>query len=254
MKAVILAGGLGTRISEFTHSIPKPMIEIGGNPLLWHIMQNYSKHGIKDFVICLGYKGDVIKDYFLHYSKMKSNFKINLANGQIEIFNSDCEDWNISLIDTGSNTMTGGRLLRVRSILNEETFCMTYGDGLSNVDITNLIDFHHSHGKAATVTSILQPGRFGTLEIDKFGGVSEFVEKPKSGHSRINGGFFVLNPTIFDYIGGDKTSFEAEPLVNLSKRSQLAAFNHDGFWQPCDTLSDKQKLDNLWSSGSVPWL
>lgn len=254
MKAVILAGGLGTRISEFTHSIPKPMIEIGGKPLLWHIMQNYSKHGVKDFVVCLGYKGDVVKDYFLHYSKMKSDFEINLATGQIKILNSDCEDWNISLIETGSSTMTGGRLLRVQDALNGETFCMTYGDGLSNVDIYKLINFHESHGKTGTVTSVLQPGRFGTLEIDESGTVSEFIEKPKSGHSRINGGFFVFEPQIFEYIQGDTTSLEAEPLINLSKDAQLMAFNHDGFWQPCDTLSDKLKLDNLWSSGSAPWL
>jgi glucose-1-phosphate cytidylyltransferase len=254
MKAVILAGGLGTRISEYTHSIPKPMIEIGGKPLLWHIMQNYSKHGIKDFVICLGYKGEVVKDYFLHYSRMKSDFKINLASGRIEILNSDCEDWNISLIDTGSRTMTGGRLLRVQDALNGETFCMTYGDGLSNVEVSSLINFHEVHGKIGTVTSVLQPGRFGTLDIDDNGGVSEFIEKPKSGHSRINGGFFVFESRIFEYIQGDETSLEAEPLVSLSKDGQLMAFNHDGFWQPCDTLSDKQKLDNLWDSGSAPWI
>lgn len=254
MKAVILAGGLGTRISEYTHNIPKPMIEIGGKPLLWHIMQNYSKHGIRDFVICLGYKGEVVKDYFLHYSRMKSDFEINLASGQIEILNSDCEDWNISLIETGSDTMTGGRLLRVEDALEGETFCMTYGDGLSSVDVSSLIAFHQSHGKTGTVTSVTQPGRFGTLEIDVNGAVSEFIEKPKSGHSRINGGFFVFESGIFEYIKGDETSLEAEPLVNLSRDAQLMAYKHDGFWQPCDTLSDKQKLDNLWSSGSAPWL
>lgn len=253
MKAVILAGGLGTRISEESDTKPKPMVEVGGKPLLWHIMKNYAHHGINDFVICLGYKGYVIKEFFFNYYRHLSDMTIDLKTGEHTILNSHSEDWRITLVDTGADTMTGGRLKRVAPYLDNETFCMTYGDGLSNIDIGAELAFHRTHGKLATVAAVQPPGRFGVLNIDAQHAVSSFEEKPSDEIGWINGGFFVLEPAAIDYIADDSTSWERAPLANLAKNGEMAAFQHTGFWQPCDTLRDKRELEALWADGNAPW-
>lgn len=253
MKVVILAGGLGTRLSEETVSKPKPMVEIGGKPIIWHLMKLYSFFGINDFIICCGYKGYIIKEYFSNYFLHNSDIKVDLRKNDISIIRDNVEPWNISLVDTGDETMTGGRLLRVKEHLSgEDTFCFTYGDGLSNVNINKLIEFHNSHNKKATLTAVHAPGRFGALGIDK-DNVNSFNEKPKGDGSMINGGFFVLNIDVLNYITADETIWEKEPLENLAKDNQLSAFKHDDFWQPMDTLRDKNLLENLWRSNKAPW-
>lgn len=253
MKAVILAGGLGTRIAEESDTKPKPMVEVGGKPLLWHIMKMYSRHGINDFVICLGYKGYVIKEFFFNYYRHMSDMMIDLKTGEHQILNSQSENWRITLVDTGPETMTGGRLKRVAPYLGGETFCLTYGDGLSDIDIGAELAFHRSHGKLATVAAVQPPGRFGVLNIDGDDSVSSFEEKPSDEIGWINGGFFVLEPKVIDYIDGDSTSWEREPLSNLARDGHLAAFRHTGFWQPCDTLRDKRELEAMWGRGAAPW-
>ena len=253
MKAVILAGGLGTRISEETHVRPKPMIEIGGRPILWHIMKLYSHHKVNEFVICCGYKGYVIKDYFLNYSSHVSDLQIDLENNSIEILNKPIEPWKINLIDTGMETMTGGRLKRVANYLkNEEAFCFTYGDGVADINITELIDFHLKKNKLATISAVYPPGRYGALEITG-DTVTSFKEKPKVHGGYINGGFFVLSPKVIDLIESDETSWELEPLAKLAEMGQLNAYNHDGFWQPMDTLREKNLLQKMWETGRAPW-
>lgn len=253
MKAVILAGGLGTRIAEESDTKPKPMVEIGGRPLLWHIMKTYASHGIKDFIICLGYKGYVIKEFFFNYYRHMSDMAIDLKTGDHEILNSQAEDWRITLVDTGPETMTGGRLKRVAPYLGGETFCLTYGDGLSDINITAELEFHRQHGKLATVAAVQPPGRFGVLNINDKNQVSSFEEKPSDEIGWINGGFFVLEPDVISYIEGDETSWEREPLTNLARDAELVAFHHTGFWQPCDTLRDKRELEALWLTGRAPW-
>lgn len=253
MKAVILAGGLGTRISEESHLKPKPMIEIGGKPILWHIMKIYSRHGINDFIICLGYRGYVIKEYFANYFLHMSDVTFDMINNQMEVHHQKAEPWKVTLVDTGDDTLTGGRLKRVSSyIQDEQSFCFTYGDGVSDIDISAQIAFHERHGKWATVTAVQPPGRYGALELDG-ATVSGFMEKPRGDGGLINGGFFVLSPKCLDLIGGDGTSWESTPLTMLAARSQLMAFEHKGFWQPMDTLRDKNLLEELWDSGKAPW-
>ncbi|NJA89183.1 glucose-1-phosphate cytidylyltransferase [Rhodocyclus tenuis] len=252
MKAVILAGGLGSRISEESHLKPKPMIEIGGKPIIWHILKIYSSHGINDFVICLGYKGYVVKEYFANYFLHTSDVTFDMVNNQMEVHERHAEPWRITLIDTGEFTMTGGRLKAIeRFIDKDEPFCFTYGDGVANVDISSEIRFHREHGLAATVCAVAPPGRFGALDIND-GRVSRFQEKPQGEGGLINGGFFVLNPSVFDLIKGDGP-WEDEPLLELTRRQQLAAWKHEGFWQPMDTLRDKTLLEELWQSGRAPW-
>ena len=253
MKAVILAGGLGTRISEETHLKPKPLIEIGGKPILWHIMKSYSAHGVNDFVICCGYKGYLIKEYFANYFLHMSDVTFNMIKNQMEVHQQKAEPWKVTLIDTGEGTQTGGRLKRVADyITNEESFCFTYGDGVSDVDIRASIEFHQSHGKLATVTAVLPPGRYGALE--RVGDqVIGFVEKPRGDGGVINGGFFVLSPKVIDFIEGDQTSWENEPLTQLARQGQMMAFEHQGFWQAMDTLREKTHLEELWVSGKAPW-
>lgn len=253
MKAVILAGGLGTRISEESHLKPKPMIEIGGKPILWHIMKQYSAHGIQDFVICLGYKGYAIKDFFANYFLHTSDVTFDMRNNQMEVHQNYSEPWRVTLVDTGEETMTGGRLRRVGRFLEEdEAFCFTYGDGVSDLDIAALVAFHKQHGKYATVTAVQPPGRYGALarEGDR---VTGFVEKPRGDGGWINGGFFVLSPKVLPYIADDATTWEAEPLGQLASEGQLMAFQHEGFWHPMDTLRDKNYLEQLWQSGEAPW-
>ncbi|HEX8384132.1 MAG TPA: glucose-1-phosphate cytidylyltransferase [Sphingomonas sp.] len=253
MKAVILAGGLGTRFSEETSARPKPMIEIGGRPILWHIMKIYAAHGIHDFVICCGYKGYVIKEYFANYFLHMSDVTFNMAENRMEVHQRRAEPWNVSLIDTGDSSMTGGRLKRVAEyVKDEELFCLTYGDGVGNVDIAATVDFHRRHGKLATLTAATPPGRFGALDI-RDGQVTRFLEKPKGDGASINAGFFVLSPKVLDYIEDDSTVWEQEPLRNLSDDGELMAFQHPGFWEPMDTLRDKQNLESLWADGSAPW-
>jgi glucose-1-phosphate cytidylyltransferase len=254
MKAVILAGGLGTRISEESELKPKPMIEIGGKPILWHIMKIYSFHGINDFVICCGYKGYLIKEYFANYFLHMSDVTFDIKENSIDIHQNKSEPWKVSLIDTGEDTMTGGRLKRVKKFVQDEPeFCLTYGDGVSDVNISDLIKHHKKHGKKATLTATRPQGRFGALNIGKNNVVNRFEEKPEGDKSWINGGFFVLNPSVIDLIDGDLTSWEDEPLSNLAKDGQLSAFIHDGFWQPMDTLREKNELNILWNSGKAPW-
>jgi len=253
VKAVILAGGLGTRIAEESDSKPKPMVEVGGRPLLWHIMKTYSHHGVNEFVICLGYKGYVIKEFFFNYYRHTSDLEINLKDGEHRILNSQSDDWKVTLIDTGADTMTGGRLKRVAPYLGNETFCLTYGDGLSDIDIAAEIAFHRANNKLATVAAVQPPGRFGVLNIDANRHVSSFEEKPSDEIGWINGGFFVLEPKVIDYIEGDTISWEREPLSKLAQDGQLAAFQHTGFWRACDTLRDKRDLEKLWDSGNAPW-
>jgi glucose-1-phosphate cytidylyltransferase len=255
MKAVIFAGGFGTRLSEETDVRPKPMIDVGGKPILWHIMKIYSQHGINDFVICLGYKSYVIKEYFINYYKHMSDLTIDLAENKTTIQNNYSEPWKITLVDTGHDSMTGGRLARVRGyIKDEEAFCLTYGDGVSDINIKESIEFHKKHGKLATLTAIQPAGRFGALDIDDSLQINSFKEKPAGDGSYINGGFFVLSPKVLDYIkDSDATIWEQEPLQNLAKEGQLKAYKHHGFWQPMDTLRDKHQLEELWSTGKAPW-
>jgi len=253
MKAVILAGGLGSRISEETTLKPKPMVEIGGKPILWHIMKIYSHYGINDFVICCGYKGYVIKEYFANYFLHMSDITFDMRNNEMKVHNQYAEPWKVTLVDTGENSMTGGRLRRVKDYLkDEEDFCFTYGDGVSDVDINKVIEFHRNAGVDATLTATYPPGRFGALDIQN-GRVGSFKEKPKGDGGMINGGFFVLKPKVIDLIAGDDTTWEREPLEQLSTSGQLAAFQHEGFWQPMDTLRDKTYLESLWQDGKAPW-
>jgi glucose-1-phosphate cytidylyltransferase len=253
MKAVILAGGLGTRISEETHLKPKPMIEIGGKPILWHIMKLYSTHGIDDFVVCCGYKGYLIKEYFANYFLHMSDVTFDLAKNEMQVHQQKAEPWRVTLVDTGENTMTGGRLRRVADyVCDEEVFCFTYGDGVADVDFSRLVDFHRAHGKLATVTAVQPPGRYGALQIDG-ARVAGFAEKPHGDGGLINGGFFVLSPKVIDYIAADQTPWESAPLERLSSEGELMAFEHRGFWQPMDTLREKNLLEALWSSGKAPW-
>jgi glucose-1-phosphate cytidylyltransferase len=253
MKAVILAGGLGTRISEETYLKPKPMIEVGGKPILWHIMKIYSSHGINDFVICCGYRGYVIKEYFANYFLHMSDVTFDMSLNKMDVHHRNAEPWRVTLIDTGDDTMTGGRLKRTEDFVkDEEAFCFTYGDGVADIDITALIKFHKQHGKQATVTSVQPPGRYGALNMNGKKVVS-FIEKPRGDGSRINGGFFVLSPKCLDYIDGDATSWESAPLVRLASNGELISFVHEGFWQPMDTLRDKNQLEELWLSGRAPW-
>jgi glucose-1-phosphate cytidylyltransferase len=253
MKAVILAGGLGTRLSEETSTRPKPMVEIGGKPILWHIMKMYSAHGINDFIICCGYKGYVIKEYFANYFLHMSDVTFNMRDNTMEVHDKRAEAWNVTLVDTGDDSMTGGRLHRVADyVKDEESFCFTYGDGVGDIDISATIEFHKKHGKAATLTATYPPGRFGALDIRQ-GQVLNFKEKPKGDGAMINGGFFVLNPEVLKYITGDASVWEQEPLMNLASDQQLMAYEHQGFWQPMDTLRDKHLLEELWMSGKAPW-
>jgi glucose-1-phosphate cytidylyltransferase len=254
MKAVILAGGLGTRISEETSSRPKPMVEIGGKPILWHIMKIYSAYGVNDFIICCGYKGYVIKEYFANYFLHMSDVTFDMANNEMQVHHQYAEPWKVTLVDTGDQTMTGGRLARVKQyIKDEEAFCFTYGDGLSDVNISKLIEFHRAHGKNATLTAALPPGRFGALDIQSDHRVSSFNEKPKGDGGVINGGFFVLSPKVLALIENDSTTWEKNPLEELAVAGELLAFQHEGFWQPMDTLRDKNYLEELWASGRAPW-
>ncbi len=253
MKAVILAGGLGTRLSEETSTRPKPMVEIGGKPILWHVMKMYSHHGINDFVICCGYKGYVIKEYFANYFLHLSDVTFDMKVNTMHVHEKRAEPWKVTLVDTGDDSMTGGRLGRVAEYLqDEESFCFTYGDGVGDIDITASIDFHFKHGKWATLTSTYPPGRFGALDIQNKQVIS-FKEKPKGDGAMINGGFFVLSPKVLSLIKGDLTTWEQEPLMKLAEQGQLMAFEHYGFWQPMDTLRDKHLLEDLWSSGKAPW-
>lgn len=253
MKAVILAGGLGTRLSEQTVSKPKPMVEIGGRPILWHILKIYSHYGINDFIICCGYRGYVIKEYFANYFLHQSDVTFNIKDNEIEVHQKRVEPWTVTLVDTGEQSMTGGRLRRVKDYLkDEESFCFTYGDGVADINIEELLKFHKSHGKLATLTATLPPGRFGALDIDLCK-VNRFEEKPKGDGALINGGFFVLSPKVISRIEGDKTIWEQEPLNGLAKDGELMAYRHKGFWQPMDTLRDKTKLQELYESNNAPW-
>lgn len=252
MKAVILAGGLGSRISEESHLRPKPMIEIGGKPILWHIMKMYSQYGINDFVICLGYKGYMIKEYFSNYFLHMSDVTFNMLDNNMEILQKYAEPWKVTLVDTGENTMTGGRLRRVQKYVENETFCFTYGDGVSNINIAELVAHHKKSGRQATVTAIQPPGRYGALNIDN-GSVHNFQEKPAGDGAWINGGFFVLEPSVFEYVDADDTVWEQQPLQCLAARGQLSAYQHAGFWQAMDTLREKNLLEELWASGKAPW-
>jgi glucose-1-phosphate cytidylyltransferase len=254
MKAVILAGGLGTRISEETVTRPKPMVEIGGKPLLWHIMKIYSYHGVNNFIICLGYKGYLIKEYFVNYYKHMSDLTINLENNDLKIHNNYAEPWKITLVNTGDSSMTGGRIKRISSYLEgEDAFCLTYGDGLSDINIADSIKFHKKHGRHATLTSVQPAGRFGALEIENHQ-IKKFHEKPKGDGSAINGGFFVLSPKVLDYIKEDDgTIWEQSPLRNLAEDGELMSYKHEGFWQPMDTLRDKNYLEELWHQKNAPW-
>ena len=254
MKVVLLAGGKGTRITEETVNKPKPMIEIGGKPILWHIMKLYSEYGHSDFIICLGYKGYVIKEYFVNYFLHQSDVSISLKDNSIDIHNSRAEDWKITLVDTGLDTFTGGRLKRIQPYINNETFMMTYGDGVGNVNINQLLDFHKKNKKKATLTAVQPSGRFGALSIDTKDTIQSFKEKPKGDSSWVNGGFFVLEPDVFDYIeDSDHSVWERKPLESLAKESQLSAFKHYEFWKPMDTLRDKIELDKLWEENQAPW-
>lgn len=253
MKVVILAGGFGTRISEESHLKPKPMIEIGEQPILWHIMKQYSAYGFNDFVICLGYKAYVIKEFFADYFLHTSDVTFDLCNNEMIVHNNFAEPWKVTLVDTGLNTMTGGRVKRIQPYIGDEPFMLTYGDGVSDINITNLVEFHQSHGKIATMTTINVGQRFGVLDIDESNQINAFREKNENDGSMINAGFMVLQPEIFDYIAGDSTVFEKEPLESVAKQNQLMAYKHTGFWQCMDTQRDKQKLEELWASGKAPW-
>ena len=254
MKAVILAGGLGTRLSEETDLKPKPMVEIGHKPILWHIMKTYSAHGVNDFIICCGYKGYMIKEYFANYYLHQSDVTFCMQDNSMKVHKNHAEPWTVTLVDTGDNTLTGGRLKRVKDyVKDEKEFCFTYGDGVGDVDITRLIKYHQSHGKHATLTATRPPGRYGALKISEDGTVDQFQEKPDGDGSWINGGYFVLDPVVIDLIDDDMSSWEGKPLNTLSADGKLAAFKHDGFWQPMDTLREKNLLNDLWKSGKAPW-
>jgi glucose-1-phosphate cytidylyltransferase len=253
LKAVILCGGLGSRLAEETQVRPKPMVEIGGRPILWHIMKIYERHGTNDFVLALGYKGEVIKDYFLNFHARQSDLTAHLKSGSVEFSNQTAEDWQVALVDTGADTMTGGRLLRLRPHLQSGgTFMLTYGDGVSDIDLTALLAFHRAHGRLASVTAVRPPVRFGELSIER-DRVTSFREKPQAGEGWINGGFFVFEPEIFDFIADDSTMLEREPLEQLALKNELMAYQHSGYWQCMDTLRDKQALEELWASGRAPW-
>lgn len=253
MKVVILAGGLGTRLSEETTLRPKPMVEIGGKPILWHIMKLYSHYGYHDFIVCLGYKGYLIKEYFANYFMHQTDVTVDMENNLIEYHKSQAEPWRISLIDTGTETQTGGRIKRASSYIGNEPFMLTYGDGVGNVGISSLVTFHKEHGRLMTVTAVQPSGRFGALNIDKNMNVKSFMEKPKGDGAWINGGFFVCQPEVLNYIGGDNTTWEREPMEQIAREGQMQAFKHEGFWKPMDTLRDKLELEKLWSSGQAPW-
>lgn len=253
MKAVILAGGLGTRLSEETSLRPKPMVEIGGKPILWHIMKMYSHHGVNDFIVCCGYKGYVIKEYFANYFLHMSDITFNMSDNEMVVHQKRAEPWKVTLVDTGDESMTGGRLLRVADyVRNDDAFCLTYGDGVSDLNISESIKFHRAHGKSATLTATFPPGRFGALDIQR-GTIRQFMEKPRGDGAMINGGFFVLSPRVLNYIENDATVWEQEPLQRLAVDGELMAFEHTGFWQPMDTLRDKIHLEELWLSGKAPW-
>ena len=252
MKAVILAGGLGTRLAEETVTRPKPMVEIGGKPILWHVMKLYSAHGINDFVICLGYKGYMIKEYFANYSLHLSDITIDMSRNAVTVHQSNAEPWRVTLVDTGEQTMTGGRIKRIRPYLDDEDFCCTYGDGVGDIDVVRLVDFHRAHKRLATLTATQPPGRFGALKL-RGHDVLSFQEKPAGDGAWINGGFFVLSPAALDYIEGDHSVWEREPMESLARDGQMAAYFHHGFWQPMDTLRDKTHLEELWGSGKAPW-
>lgn len=254
MKAVILAGGLGSRLAEETDAKPKPMVEIGGMPILWHIMKIYSSYGVNDFIICCGYKGYLIKEYFANYFLHHSDVTFDMKNNSMEVHQRFAEPWRVTMVNTGSDTMTGGRLKRVNQyVKDEEEFCFTYGDGVGNVNIRELIDFHRLHGKKVTLTAVYPPGRFGALDIQSDHRVTSFQEKPKGDGAMVNGGFFVLSPSVIELIEGDATTWEREPLEELAKSLEIVAFEHHGFWQPMDTLRDKIYLDELWRKGKAPW-
>lgn len=253
LKVVILAGGFGTRISEESHLRPKPMIEIGDRPILWHIMKTYSGFGFNDFIICLGYKGYMIKEYFANYYLHQSDVTIDLKENDMKIHDSKAEPWKITLVDTGLNTMTGGRIKRIKKYVEDGTFMLTYGDGIGSVDISELLEFHKKHNRYATVTAVQPSGRFGAINMDDKNNVLSFQEKPKGDGAWINGGFFVLEPNIFDYIEGDETVWERQPLETLAKDGQLVSYKYNGFWKPMDTLRDKIELEDLWRSGNAPW-
>ena len=253
MKIVILAGGLGSRLSEETMSKPKPMVEIGGMPILWHIMKIYSAYGFNEFVVCLGYKGYMIKEYFANYFLHLSDVTVELATGKLKIHNCKSEDLIVTLIDTGLNTQTGGRIKRVESYIGNETFLLTYGDGLADININDLVDFHKKHRKLVTVTAVRPPGRFGTLVLGESSHITKFEEKPVGDGGWVNGGFFVLKPKVLDYIEGDETYWERDPLESLAKNNELVAYKHTGFWKPMDTLRDKRELEKAWDSGKAPW-
>jgi glucose-1-phosphate cytidylyltransferase len=253
MKVVILAGGLGTRLAEETEVKPKPMVEVGGHPILWHIMKHYAHFGFKEFLVALGYKGEVIKRYFLDYYSLNGSMTIDLASGEVQTGERECEDWVVHLRNTGAGTLTGGRVLRLRPWLEGSTFMVTYGDGVANIDLRALVEFHRSHGRVATVTAVRPPARFGGLLFDGDSMVTQFTEKPQIGEGWINGGYLVFEPAVFDYLEGDRTTLEADALERLAADQQLAAFRHDGFWQCMDTLRDKNLLESLWRGGSPPW-
>jgi glucose-1-phosphate cytidylyltransferase len=252
MKTVILAGGRGTRLAEETRAIPKPMVEVGGLPILWHIMKHYSVYGYTDFLIALGYRGEVVKRYIIEYSALHSDLTVEMRSGRVETTNGRADDWTVSLVDTGLETATGGRIKRMAPHVGNETFMLTWGDGLSTVDLDKLLEFHRSHGRLATVTVVRPPARFGHLHLEG-DAVFQFSEKPQLDEVWINGAFFVLEPGVFDYVAGDETEWEREPLEQLARDGQLMAYRHDGFWQCMDTMRDKQLLEELWSSGSPPW-
>ncbi len=252
MRVIILAGGFGTRLSEETSVSPKPMLEIGGKPMLWHIMSIYASHGFKDFLVACGYKGEVIKQYFHSFLVHNSDLFINLKDGSCNVANSAVPDWQIGIVDTGLNTLTGGRLLRLKNLIGDQTFMVTYGDGLADVDIKSLVAFHRGHGKLATIPAVSPIARFGSLELNG-DRVAQFAEKRQTGEGWINGGFFVFEPRVLDYMDDDQTSLEGKPLENLAAESQLMAYRHRGFWHPMDTMRDKQYLESLWASGKAPW-
>lgn len=253
MKVVLLAGGLGTRLSEETVLKPKPMVEIGGKPILWHIMKIYAAHGFNEFVVCLGYKGYVIKEYFANYFLHQSDVTFDMKHNNMQIHNSQAEPWKVTLVDTGVDTMTGGRVKRVKEYINNKPFMLTYGDGVGSVNINELVNFHNENGKLLTVTAVQPSGRFGALNLSNTNEVTSFMEKPKGDGAWINGGFFVCQPEVIDYIQEDTTIFEKDPLENIAKDNQMVAFKHEGFWKPMDTLRDKQELENQWESGKAPW-
>ena len=253
MKVIILAGGFGTRLSEYTKLIPKPMVEIGGKPILWHIMNHYAKYGYKDFVIALGYKGQIIKDYFMRYYTLNNDFTIDLSNNHIDFINERPTDWKVTLVDTGHDSLTGGRIKRLQPVIGNEDFMVTYGDAVSDVNIEKLVKHHYDMGKLATVTAVHPAARFGELQLNDEGLVTSFKEKPQVNQGWINGGFFVFNPVIFDYIEGDQTTLEREPLERLAAEGELASYRHDDFWQCMDTVRDRDLLNKMWEEGNAPW-